>query len=93
MAMEMLTMTDSLCILPKKLTELSTFSSKLRFLETSIKLPRRNVAFWSRRSDRDRPDFWILDQELNPIYHHWVRIIDKHATRFTNHQGHSVRAA
>ena len=57
MAIEMLTMTDSLCILPKKLTELSTFSSKLRFLETSIKLPKRNVAFWSRRSDRDRPDF------------------------------------
>ena len=57
MAMEMLTMTDSLFILPKKLTELSTFSSKLRFLETSIKLPRRNVAIWSRRSDRDRPEF------------------------------------
>ena len=57
MAMEMLTMSDSLCILPKKLTQLSTFSSKLRFLKSTIELPKRNVAFWSRRSDRDRPDF------------------------------------
>ncbi len=59
MAIEILNNTHSLCILPKKLTELSSFSASLKFLPTATRLPKRNVAMWSRRRDRDRPD--VLD--------------------------------
>ena len=59
MAIEILNNTNSLCLLPKKLTELSSFSQSLKFLPKTTKLPKRNVAMWSRKRDRDRPD--VLD--------------------------------
>ena len=71
MAIEILKTTNSLCILPKKLTELSSFSKSLKFLPTANKLPKRNVAMWSRRRDRDRPDVLDfrarLDEFLNSL--------------------------
>ena len=82
----MLTMSDSLCILPKKLTQLSIFSPKLRFLKTTIELPKRNVAFWSRRGDRDRPDFLDFRSRIET----YLSLLDenngwKRATHFTKH--------
>ena len=59
MAIEILNNSQALCILPKKLTELSSISSRLVCIPTPAVLPKRNVAMWSRRRDRDRPE--VLD--------------------------------
>lgn len=59
MALEILQTIDAVCVLPRKLVRMSPRMKELRALEVSVRLPSRNIACWSRRDDRDRPE--IID--------------------------------
>lgn len=64
MAIEVLEKTDCLCVLPRRLTENSEFADRVSALNVEGEFPTRNVNFWSRRKDRDRPDIVDFQKRL-----------------------------
>ncbi len=56
MVLEILRKTDALCVLPRRLVALSDRMHEIALVSTDAPLPSRNLAFWSRKSDRDRPE-------------------------------------
>ena len=59
MAVEIVNRTTALCILPKKLAQRTASLTQATELEIEVPLPKRDIAFWCKKADRDRPD--ILD--------------------------------
>ena len=65
MVLEILANTNALCIFPRRLTLLSDLVKRLAPVEVEGTFPKRNIAFWSRRQDRDRPDLVEFKSRLN----------------------------
>ena len=56
MVLDILRKTNALCVLPRRLVELSDQMHDIAQVSTDVSLPSRNLAFWSRKGDRDRPE-------------------------------------
>lgn len=62
MAAEILKRTEALCIMPRRLAQLSGVLADAKELNLSVDLPSRDVVLWCRRTERHRPD--ILDFQV-----------------------------
>ncbi len=62
--LEVLANTNTLCVLPRRLTSLSRMMKHLGPVPVGGSFPKRNIAFWSRRKDRDHPDLLVFKDRL-----------------------------
>ncbi len=73
MVLEILAKTNALCILPHRLTMMSDVARGLVSINVEGNLPKRNIAFWTRRVDRDRPDLVNFKKRLTSYLEEVVR--------------------
>ena len=71
MVLQILRATNAVCVLPRRLVEMSPQMHDIVAVHTEPSLPARNLAFWSRRQDRDRPE--LIDFE-DKVGSHFERI-------------------
>ena len=65
MAMNVVTNSDALCILPEALVSMFKFPTGLAKIETSFQLPKRDVAFWTTQKMADRPQIIHFRERLS----------------------------
>ena len=65
MAMNVVTNSDALCILPEALVSMFKFPTGLAKIETSFQLPKRDVAFWTTQRMADRPQIIHFRERLS----------------------------
>ena len=68
MALQVMKRANALCVLPRKLVGLSAVMQDIVEINTVLELPRRNVAFWSRKKDRDRPELLDLRARVSSFF-------------------------
>ncbi len=68
MVLEILRSTDAVCVLPRRLVELSTQMDDIIAIPTGNPLPTRNLAMWSRKTDRDRPDIINFREKIESYF-------------------------
>lgn len=64
MVLEILAKTDSLCVLPRRLSALSASMRHTQAVDVAGTFPTRDITFWSQRKDRDRPDILSMKAKL-----------------------------
>lgn len=64
MAIDILVETNALCILPSRLADHAQSMKNIRRLNVQANFPKRNITFWTRRKDRDRPDIVAFRKAL-----------------------------
>lgn len=65
MAVDILKETDCLCVLASRLSSLSLMMQGISMVDVAGNFPKRNITFWSRRKERDRPDILRFKQDLH----------------------------
>lgn len=68
MAVQIMSKTNALCVLPRELVRLSEVMEGIEEVAIEKSLPRRNIAFWSRRKDRDRVNIIDLRNRLRTYF-------------------------
>ena len=64
MVLQILRSTNSVCVLPRRLVEVSPQMNDIVSLQTLHRLPARNLAFWSRKRDRDRLELIDFEDKI-----------------------------
>ena len=64
MAAEILQRTNTLCIMPQKLGQLSPILKNTHLVRVSMELPRRDIVIWCRRNDQFRPEIQYFHNRL-----------------------------
>ena len=65
MAMNVVSNSDALCILPEALVSMFKFPTGLTRIETTFQLPKRDVAFWTTQKMADRPQILHFRERLS----------------------------
>jgi len=68
MAVQIMRKTNAVCVLPRELVGLSQAMAGIREVRMEKALPQRNIAFWSRRKDKDRTNFIDLRRRLTEYF-------------------------
>ena len=68
MAVQIMKETHAVCVLPRELVRFSEAMAGIREVRIEQALPQRNIAFWSRRKDKDRTNFIDLKQRLTKYF-------------------------
>jgi len=68
MAVQIMRKTNAVCVLPRELVGLSEAMAGIREVRIEKALPQRNIAFWSRRKDKDRTNFIDLRRRLTEYF-------------------------
>lgn len=64
MALQVVAEADALCILPRRALSQLAVRAPIKPLELSVPLPRRDIAFWTTKAKRDRPEILHLQGKL-----------------------------
>ena len=68
MAVQIMRKTNAVCVLPRELVGLSEAMAGIKEVRIEKALPQRNIAFWSRRKDKDRTNFIDLRRRLTEYF-------------------------
>ena len=68
MAVQIMRKTNAVCVLPRELVGLSEAMAGIKEVRIEKTLPQRNIAFWSRRKDKDRTNFIDLRRRLTEYF-------------------------